>query len=81
MAWESGITLSEYIVSLAAITRADQVILSSSEDPMSLMEYTFDVELKPSRGVKSGTEATFNIWRLTLTETLTVCVEQEGQES
>jgi hypothetical protein len=72
MAWESSIKLSEYIVSLAAAARAAQVVLSSNEDPMTIMEYTFDVELKSSLDVKRETEATLNIWRLTLTETLAV---------
>lgn len=72
MAVVQTVELATYIVGFAIAAKAAQTILSDGEDPMSISEYTFDIEIKSSFEFNSQTDIKLNIWRLTLTETITV---------
>ena len=72
MAVVQSVELSTYIISFAAAAKAAQLILSDGVDPMTISEYTFDIEIRSSFEINSETGVKLNIWRLSITETITV---------
>lgn len=72
MAVVETLELSTYIIAFAGAAKAAQLVLSDGSDPMTISEYTFEIEITSSIEVASQTELKLNIWRLSLTETITV---------
>lgn len=75
MAVVKSVELATYIVVFAVAAKAAQKSLSDGEDPMTISEYNFDIEIKSSFEFTSDTEITLNIWRLSLKETIGVKME------
>lgn len=72
MAVVESVELSTYIISFAGAAKAAQLVLSDGTDPMTISEYSFDIEITSSIEVASQTELKLNVWRLTLSETINV---------
>ncbi len=68
----SAVQMSGYITAMAASARVAQSLLSSGPDPMTIKEFKFDVNLSTDFDIQSQTDVTLKIWRLSITEKITV---------
>ena len=71
MAVASAAELSLYIISFAGAARAAQAIMSTGEDPMTIAEYRFKVNISADFSVESQTDVKLNIWRVNLNQKIT----------
>ena len=72
MAVANPVELSTYIVAFAGAARVAQKIMSTGEDPMTIAEYTFEINITADFEAKSETELKLNIWRVNLQQKLTL---------
>jgi len=70
------VALSQTIISAAAAAKIAKQIMSTGEDPMTIKEFTFEVNLTADAEFKSETDISLNIWRLSLKEKLTYDYKQ-----
>lgn len=63
--------LSTTIVAAAASARVAQAIMSTGADPMTIKEFSFEVNITADSDFKSETDVSLNIWRISLKEKLT----------
>lgn len=71
MAGGTTAELSGYIVAFAGAARTAQAVMSTGTDPMTIKEYTFDINITADMEVKSETDVGLNIWRVSIKEKLT----------
>ena len=71
MAVASAAELSTYIVAFAGAARAAQAIMSSGQDPMTIAEYRFKVNISADFSVETSTDVKLNIWRINLNTKVT----------
>lgn len=64
--------LSHYITSFAGAAREAQQLMSTGMDPMTIKEYKFKVNITADTDVKSETDVSLNVWRVSLKEKLTM---------
>lgn len=69
---EDVVQLSKYIVAFAGAAKVAQKLMSDGEDPMSIKEYTFGLNLSADTKIESETDVSLNIWRATLKQKLTM---------
>jgi len=77
MAVANPIELSGYIVSMAVSARAAQAVMSTGIDPMVIQKFRFKANISAEYSVSSETDIQLNIWRLSLTEKLTIGYKAE----
>lgn len=69
---QSAAQLSSYIIAFAGAARTAQKLMSSGMDPMTIAEFYFDVNITADFEIKSETEVSLNIWRMSIKEKLTL---------
>ena len=67
-----AVKLSAYIVAFAGAARVAQATMSSGTDPMTIAEYTFEINITADFDLKSETDVSLNIWRVSLKQKLTM---------
>lgn len=67
-----AVKLSEYIIAFAGAAKVAQKEMSSGMDPMTIGEYRFKVNITSDFDVKSETDVSMNVWRLSVKEKLTM---------
>lgn len=68
----SAAQLSHYIIAFAGAARTAQKIMSTGMDPMTIAEYSFEVNITSDLEVKSETDVSLNVWRMSIHEKLTL---------
>ena len=68
----SAAELSTYIVAFAGAARVAQGVMSTGTDPMTIAEYTFEINITADFEVGSETNVKLNIWRVSLSQKLTL---------
>lgn len=68
----SAVQLSGYIIAFAGAARVAQAAMSSGTDPMTIKEYSFEVNITADFDVSSETDVGLNIWRLSIKQKLTM---------
>jgi outer membrane protein W len=68
----SAAQLSTYIIAFAGAARTAQRLMSSGMDPMTIAEFYFEVNLTTDFEIKSETDVSLNIWRMSIKEKLTL---------
>ncbi len=68
----SAVQLSAYIIAFAGAARVAQKLMSSGEDPMTIAEYDFKINITSDFHLNSETDVSLNIWRVSLKEKLTL---------
>src|SRR4051812_13034550 len=71
------LSMSVYIVSLAAAARAAQAVMSTGADPMQISEFRFKANIASEFTVQSETSAELKIWRLDLKQKITIGYKAE----
>jgi hypothetical protein len=72
MALAKAAQLSTYITSFAGAARTAQAIMSTGDDPMTIKEFKFKVNITADSDIKSTTDVSFNVWRVTVKDKLTM---------
>ena len=62
--------LSNYIVSFASAARDAQKAMSSGDQPMSIKEYRFKINITADFEAKDDGDLTMNVWRISLKDKL-----------
>ncbi len=63
--------LSGYIIAFAGAARVAQAAMSSGADPMTIAQYTFEINITADFEVGSETDVKVNIWRFNLNQKVT----------
>ena len=71
------LTMSAYIVSMAAAARAAQAIMSTGTDPMAISEFRFKANISTEITAQSETELALKIWRLSVKQKITIGYKSE----
>jgi hypothetical protein len=69
---QSAAQLSHYIIAFAGAARTAQKLMSTGMDPMTIAEYYFEVNITSDFELKSETDVSLNIWRMSIKEKLTL---------
>lgn len=67
----SAAVLSGYIVAFAGAARVAQVAMSSGMDPMTIAEYSFEINITADFTIGSETDVSLNIWRVSIKQKIT----------
>lgn len=68
----NAVQLSAYIISFAGAARLAQVAMSTGTDPMTIAEYSFEINITADFDLKSETDVALNVWRVNLKQKLTM---------
>ena len=68
----SAAELSTYIVAFAGAARAAQAVMSTGTDPMTIAEYTFEINITADFDISSETNVKLNLWRVNLNQKITM---------
>lgn len=72
MAVANAVELSGYITAMAKSAKVAQGLMSSGADPMVISKFGFKVNISADFGIQSQTDVSLNIWRLSVSEKITV---------
>ncbi|MCX4028216.1 hypothetical protein H0A36_20575 [Endozoicomonas sp. SM1973] len=67
----NAVELSGYIVAFAGAARVAQAAMSTGTDPMTIAEYTFEINISADFDIKSDTDVKINLWRVNLNQKIT----------
>ena len=68
----NAVQLSNYIIAFAGAAKVAQKLMSDGEDPMTIKEYTFKVNITADLDINSQTDVALNIWRMSIKQKLTM---------
>jgi hypothetical protein len=66
------VKLSTYIIAFAASAKVAQQAMSSFEDPMTIAEYKFEINITADFNIKDENDVSVNFWRVSLKNKMTV---------
>jgi hypothetical protein len=69
--------LSSYIVSFAGAAQAAQALMSTQEQPMTIKEYRFKVNISADIHAKPEGDVGLNVWDLTMKDKLFLDYKEE----
>ena len=67
----SAAQLSGYIIAFAGAARVAQAAMSTGADPMTIAEYSFEINITADFTLGSETDVSLNIWRVSIKEKIT----------
>lgn len=67
----SAAELSTYIISFAGAARTAQAVMSTGLDPMTIAEYTFEINISADFDVGTETNVKLNVWRINFSTKVT----------
>jgi hypothetical protein len=67
----SAAVLSGYIIAFAGAARVAQAAMSSGADPMTIAEYTFEINISADFDISSETDVKLNVWRFNINQKVT----------
>jgi hypothetical protein len=67
----SAAVLSGYIIPFAGAARVEQAAMSSGADPMTIAEYTFEINITADFDVGTEADVKLNVWRFTINQKVT----------
>ena len=73
----SPLSMSHYILSMATAARGAQAVMSTGMDPMAITEFRFKANLATEVTAQSETELQLKIWRLRVSQKVTVGYKAE----
>ena len=71
------LSMSAYIVSMAAAARLAQATMSTGTDPMAISEFRFKANIATEITAQSETSLELKIWRLNVKQKITVGYKSE----